>query len=232
MGFFKIAGTIAGGIGGFLLGGPAGAVAGAGIGASLGSSFEGATQAEKQGLELRKEATDISREQADLFTEEFAPLIRQLTEEAKLPVEEQPSFLRATGRLERGFSDLSANVRRSLAGRFPSGAGIERAAQETIEVGRIGARADLFSEFDEARRRNLANLASTGLGLGTTARIGLESGARAAEGRAEDISTSAGGTISNLLQLLIPNAAAGTKKKPKSVFAGPEPGSFFNFNRG
>ena len=139
------------------------------------SSAKKASKATAAATSTAQSQEEISREQWNRYLKTFAPMEEQLVSEVSKPVEEQPGFLGAMGAIERGYANTGANLRRTMAGRYPYGAGIESETQKTLELQRPRARAGVYSDFSKNRLTNMINVAQIGRGLPVTAMGGLSS---------------------------------------------------------
>jgi len=151
-------------------------------------SYVGAKKSEhymKRYERLARGAATLQLQQArtlwDKYLAEYAPIETGLTKEAQLPTEKQPGFLKSMGDLERSYANMGGNLRRTMAGRYPSGAGIESESMKNLYLNKAKGRSDIWNQFDVQRFQNLFSLANLGRGLST--------GTTAAAGGAGSIST-------------------------------------------
>lgn len=143
------------------------------LGGLMGGDDEGNYDLEQQA----KMQTNIASYMWSRYKHKFKPLEDKLVKEASLPVEQQPGYLKAVGGLERGYANTGANLRRTLAGRYPSGGGLEVLPQSTLALQKPRARAGVYSDFSQARLGNMLNVAGLGRGLMGQAQSGLSSAA-------------------------------------------------------
>jgi hypothetical protein len=122
-----------------------------------------------------KNAKDVAVQQWQRYLDTFAPLENKMVAEASAPVEEQPGFARMMATIDRGYADNAANVRRTLAGRYPSGAGMEPQAQYTNEMNRTRAKTGAVADMDTARFDKMVSAANIGRGLPGEALAGFDS---------------------------------------------------------
>ncbi len=116
-----------------------------------------------------KSADDVAVNMWNRYLSMYAPLEQQLISEAKKPAAESPGYLGAIGQYERGMGDVSANLRRTLGGRYPYGAGIEASTQASLARQRPLGRATLRSSAEQERMNRLYNLVGLGKGMESTA---------------------------------------------------------------
>ena len=131
-----------------------------------GQAAEDAAKATQQSSEWQAR---LANEQWQRYLDTFAPLEDKIVKEVQAPVEEQPGFARMMGTIDRGYSDVAANTRRTLAGRYPSGSGLETLNQQDIEMERTRTKAGAVSDMNQSRFTNMLNAASIGRSLPTTA---------------------------------------------------------------
>lgn len=147
--------------------------AAAAYGAKRAGDREKAAMAQQgEALEVENE---IAKEQWGRFKKTFAPLEERIVSEAQAPVEleKEPGFSRMLAEIDKGYGDVSANVRRRLGGRYQYGAGIEPETQKTIDMQRVSARSGAVADFAKTLKQqrflNMLNAASIGRGLPATA---------------------------------------------------------------
>ncbi|MCK4792508.1 MAG: hypothetical protein KAV87_52750 [Desulfobacteraceae bacterium] len=166
---FVVAGAAAGGF--IAAGAGASIIGGAALGATIGGAVGGIASGKKAGKEAGRAAsavekgaefqTEIAAAQWDRYMEGFATLEDKLVEEVSRPLEDQPGTKRALATIDRGYADVTGNLRRTLGGRYQYGGGLERGNLLNLERQRIGAKAgavagaeaDLFN-----RRTQVANI--------------------------------------------------------------------------
>jgi|GEM_PF-5394604 len=101
----------------------------------------------------------------DRWRDRYDPIEEKLTAEVSAPVEEQPGFGRMMGQIDRTYGDLSGNLRRTLAGRYPSGSGLETEPSRTLALQRGLSKAGAVSDAETARFGKMLSLANLGRGL-------------------------------------------------------------------
>ena len=180
MGCGGILGTVAGAGLGFVASGgnPLGAMAGANIGGALGSGMESGNAAQTQADAASSTANTqnaIASQQWDRYLKTFAPVEDKLVAEATKPIDQQAGYLKTMGTIDRGFANQEANLRRTMGGRYPSGAGLSTMGQTGLDLNRIKTKAGATSDYNVANNANLLNLANLGRGLPATAIGGLSS---------------------------------------------------------
>jgi len=111
---------------------------------------------------------DLANRQWQRYMTTFAPLEDMLVADASKPVEEQPGFSRMMGTIDRGYSDLGANVRRTMGGRYPSGSGLETLNMQDIELERTRTKTGAVGAAREARFDRMLKAAGLGRGIPTT----------------------------------------------------------------
>ena len=155
-------------------------------------------------------AAAISWGQWKRYKQKYMPMENRLLEEAQAPIEQQPGFLQAMGQVDRGYADTAANLRRTLAGRYQYGAGLEGEAQKNLELRRPVAKAGVYNDFANQRYSKMANLLSMGKGMPAQATSGLmgaenlqASLANMANQQQNQTYSSAGAGMGNLLQLYL-----------------------------
>jgi len=202
----------------------------------------GAFGAHKQG-QAADRAADAAREtsqwQRDLAVQQwerymttFAPLEDMLVADASKPVEEQPGFGRMMGTIDRGYSDLGANVRRTMGGRYPSGSGLDVLNQQDIELERTRTKTGAVGAAREARFDRMLRAAGLGRGIPTTVmntagNVGAQQNymANMQGNAAQNAWGSVGNTAGNLMQMYLMSRGGGTPmltpNTPGYTYAGP-----------
>ena len=117
----------------------------------------------------------IATEQWDRYLKTFAPVEDKLVAESSKPIDQQAGYLRSMGTIDRGYANQEANLRRTMGGRYPSGAGLSTMGQTSLDLNRIKTKAGATSDYTVANNANLLNLANLGRGLPATAMGGLSS---------------------------------------------------------
>ena len=194
------------------------AILGAGI-ASAGSSILGglfggddSPDTDQQEYLAALQAS-IAKQQWERYKKHFAPVENKLGKEVTAPVEKQPGFLGAMGSLERGYADTAASLRRTMAGRYPSGSGMEGLTQQSLALNKPRAKGSIYNQFSQQRLGNMMNFANLGRGLPASAQGGLSSAA----GMYGDVANlqnmgnqyaanawgSTGNTLGNLMQMYL-----------------------------
>jgi len=168
------------------------AVAGIG-GALLGGSDSPDTSSQEYLAQIQGQ---IALEQWNRYKSKFAPFENKLMREVGAPVERQPGFLAAMGSLERGYGDTAASLRRTMAGRYPSGSGMEGLTQQSLALNKPRAKGSIYNQFSQSRLGNMMNVANLGRGLSSSAQSGISS------------ASNIYGDIANLEQMGNQNAAS------------------------
>lgn len=137
------------------------------------SSGEAAEEQTEAMQDVAAQQTAVSQAQWNRYLKKFAPLEDLMISEVSKPIEQQPGFLGAMGAVDRGYANVAANLRRTMAGRYPYGAGMEGETQKTLELQRPRAKAGVYGTFAQNRLANMLNVASLGKGLPATAMAGL-----------------------------------------------------------
>jgi len=179
-----------------------------------GKAADKAADAVQQSTDWQKE---LAGQQWQRFLDTFAPLEDKIVEEAHAPVEQQPGFARMMGTIDRGYSDVAANTRRTMAGRYPSGSGLEVLNQDNIEMNRTRTKAGAVGAANEARFSRMLQAAGLGRGIPTTVmnaagNVGAQQGnfANMQSNAAQNQWSSLGNTAGNLMQMYLMTRGAGT----------------------
>jgi len=203
----------------------------------IGSGILGGYSAYKSGkaAESAAEATErssewqarLANEQWQRYLDTFAPLEDQIVKEAGAPVEieKEPGFARMMAAINRGYSDVAANTRRTMAGRYPSGSGLETLPQQDIEMERTRTKAGAISDFatDAEKRRFSQMLQAANIGRSlpaTSVAAGGSAGFQSANlakmyGNASAQTWGAlGNTAGNLMQMYLMSKAGKTPVYP------------------
>jgi hypothetical protein len=177
-----------------VVGGIAAGAAVAGTAASIAGGSSGSSQAgqyadQAAGSAAQASAVDttlaqIAREQWDRYLQVYAPLESQMVAEAQSPgtAASQPGFQTLMGDINRNYGNQAANIRRMMGGRYPSGSGLDVAAQRTNELQRNQTLAKTASDWtqnwnDKMWQRKYA-VSGLGKNLPTQAQSGLSSAAQ------------------------------------------------------
>ena len=155
----------------------------------------------------------IALEQWNRYKQKFAPFENKLMREVGAPVERQPGFLGAMGALERGYGDTAASLRRTMAGRYPSGAGMEGLTQQSLALNKSRAKGAIYNQFSQSRLGNMMGVANLGRGLPASAQSGIGSAAgiygnianlqNMGNQNAASAWGSTGATLGNLMQMYL-----------------------------
>ncbi len=155
----------------------------------------------------------IALEQWNRYKQKFAPFENKLMKEVGAPVEKQPGFLGAMGSLERGYGDTAASLRRTMAGRYPSGAGMEGLTQQSLALNKPRAKGEIYNQFSQSRLGNMMGVANLGRGLPASAQSGIGSAAgiygnianlqNMGNQNAASAWGSTGNTLGNLMQMYL-----------------------------
>lgn len=199
---------------------PITAIAGGGLALNLFSTVKQGKAADKA-LDVAKGTTDwqkdLAVQQWRRYMTTFAPLEDKMVEEAQAPVEQQPGFARMMGTIDRGYSDVAANTRRTLAGRYPSGSGLEVLNQDNIEMNRTRTKAGAVGTANEARFSRMLQAAGLGRGIptnvmNTAGNVGAQQGyiANMQGNAAQNAARSLGNTAGNLMQMYLMSKGGGT----------------------
>ena len=180
-----------------------------------------ASDAARSSSALTDVQSAIAKEQWNRYMSTFAPVEDQLATEAVAPVEDQPGFSRMMSTIDRGYADTAANTRRTLAGRYENGSGIEGATQTALDLNRTTAKTGAVADLNQDRFNNMLQVANIGQGNVATASntagsAGINYGNLAAMyGNAANQSyASAGNTLSNLMQMYT------AAQSPASTYSG------------
>ena len=167
---------------------------------------------------------DLASMQWERYAGTFAPLEDQIVKESQLPVEQQPGFARMMGTIDRGYADTAANTRRTMGGRYPSGAGIETERAQNIDLGRTQTKAGAVADFSVNRFNQMLqaanlgrNLPATSTGAGAKAMAGYGNLANMYANAAKGSWDAVGGATGNLMQMymlsnqgMTPSASGGS----------------------
>jgi len=174
------------------------------------SAYKSSKAAGKQASAVEKGAefdTELAQKQWDRYMQVFAPGEEQLAKEVAKPLEQQTGLKRSLATIDRGYADVTGNLRRTMGGRYQYGSGLERGSLMNLERQRIGAKAgavagaetDLFN-----RRTQVANIGRglPGQSLEASGRAGQAYGnlMGAYGGAAKGAWDSVGTGIGNLMQ--------------------------------
>jgi hypothetical protein len=198
---------------------------------SVGSLVGGAISAWKAGDQaddyadaaggLAKAQSQIARDQWSRYVKTFAPLENKVVSEVSKPLENQGYFAKMMAGVDKGYSDAKANVSRSMAGKFPSGSGMTDAKIQTIDLGRVRAKADATNTAESMRITKMMDAAALGRNLPGTALSGLSSASGTNQnlagvyGNASDQGWGAvGNGAGNLTQLYMMNRMMGQEAYP------------------
>jgi len=201
-----------------------------GAGTSAYSSYKAGEAADDQAKQVGKVAdtqSQIASDQWQRYLDTFAPLedvmtsqfvspvknkSGQITGYKMKPIEGTGEYKSTMGVLNRGFSDVAANTRRTLAGRYQFGSGMEDTAQRTIELERSRAKTGAVADLENDRFTKMLNLTSVGRDLPATATAGLSSAGNAYGNLASMYGNAAsqgwsslGNTAGNLMQMYMWN---------------------------
>jgi len=175
------------------------------------SASRSADKADKQARALQKSSDwqrDLASMQWERYATTFAPLENKIVKESQLPVEQQPGFARMMGTIDRGYADTAANTRRTLGGRYPSGAGIETERAQNIDLGRTQTKAGAVADFSANRFNQMLqaanlgrNLPATSVGAGANAMAGYGNLANMYANAAKGSWDAVGGATGNLMQM-------------------------------
>ena len=194
-------------------------------------AYTASRSADKQARALKKSSDwqrDLASMQWERYATTFAPLEDQIVMESQLPVEQQPGFARMMGTIDRGYADTAANTRRTMGGRYPSGAGIETETAKNIELGRTQTKAGAVADFSANRFNQMLqaanlgrNLPATSVGAGANAMAGYGNLANMYANAARGTWDAAGGATGNLMQMymlanqgMTPEASGGFRQMP------------------
>jgi hypothetical protein len=179
-----------------------------------GKAADRATDVAQQTTDWQK---DLANQQWQRYMTTFAPLEEKMVKEAQVPVEQQPGFARMMGTIDRGYSDVASNTRRTLAGRYPSGSGLEVLNQDNIEMNRTRTKAGAFGAANEARFSRMLQAAGLGRGIptnvmNTAGNVGAQQGniAGMQANAAQNAWGSMGNTAGNLMQMYLMSKGGGT----------------------
>lgn len=184
------------------------AVAGAAVVGSVVSS-RSASKSAARAAEATEWQGDLAYAQWERYVDKFAPLEDKIVKEAQAPVEEQPGFGRLMATVNRGYSDLEGNVKRTMGGRYPSGAGLERQAVRNVKLQKTTAETGAVADMMTQRYNRMLQAANLGRGLPATSIAGASGAAqnetllasmyaKAAQGSWDSTGTSLG----NLMKLI------------------------------
>ncbi len=193
-----------------------------GAGASAYSAYESGEAADEATYEMAS-ATDaqmaLAQSQWKRYLQKFAPLEDKMVEEVSKPLEQQPGYLGAMGQLEKGYASTGANLRRTMAGRYPYGGGAEVLPQSTLALSKPLARAGVYGQANQNLLANRLNVAGLGRNLPAIASSGYGNVA-AGYGNLANVNNQAaagtwgglGNTAGNLMQTYMLSEAL--KKNP------------------
>lgn len=167
-------------------------MAAVGVGSSIASGIQSANAA-GDAKDANAAQIQLAYNQWNKFLETLAPL----EAEAALPVEQQPGFARMMATIDRGYSDLGANVRRTMGGRYPHGSGLERMVGRNVELSRTRTKAGAYADAADNRWNRMLGVASLTRGLPATSTANLAGGARGLGGLAAMQGASAAGAWQN-----------------------------------
>jgi len=135
-----------------------------GLGSAIGGLFSafGSSDALNDLIKLEKQKYYDERGRRQWFDKLFMPRYEETVRQAFLPTEEQPGYLRAIGKYERGLGDVVGNLSR-IYGRNV-GTGQEDAARRRAALVGAKGRADIKSQWDANRLNQIISV----LGLGSS----------------------------------------------------------------
>lgn len=126
---------------------------------------------------LANTQAEIAKEQWARYVDTYAPLENKIVGEVSKPLENQGYFAKMMAGVDKGYSDASANVSKTMAGRYQYGSGLTDAKLQSVDLGRVRAKADATATAENTRLTNMMNAASMGRSLPSTASAGLSSAA-------------------------------------------------------
>lgn len=126
---------------------------------------------------LANTQADIARSQWDRYVNTFAPIENKVVGEVSKPLESQGYFAKMMANVDKGYSDASANVSKNMAGKYQYGSGMTDAKIQSLDLGRVRAKADATSTAETNRLTNMMNAAGMGRNLPGSAMSGLSSAA-------------------------------------------------------
>lgn len=156
----------------------------------------------REQLALAKAEAARSEEAWGRYKSVFMPIEDELVKQIKEMPAEPPGLPRMLATVDRGYSDLEGNLRRTMGGRYQYGSGLERGAMERTELGRTrakaGAVADLTNAWEQEkfnRMMQVAGFGRTSAPLMTTS--GGYAGGMAGVGSAGNIYSNVAGSYGN-----------------------------------
>ena len=156
--------------------GGVGAAAG-GLFGMMGGSSASSSQSAAMDAQARLADTQakIAQEQWDRFLKVFGPLQEYLVKESQTPARENVGFQRMAGGINERYADSAANLRRTMAGRYPSGSPMEGSIQRSLDLSRTKDLTGAEADWNAKRFSDMLNVAQMGQGLPSTAMSGLSS---------------------------------------------------------
>ena len=192
-----------------------------GAAASVYSAVKSDNRAEEQttrASDANQQMADIASAQWNRYLKAFAPLENTLVKEAKAPIEQQPGYGRMMATINRGYSDLEGNVKRTMGGRYPSGSGLERQAVRNVGLQKTTARTGAVADMMTQRFNRMLQAANIGRGLPAQAIVGSSGRATGSTNLANLYGQAAksgwdstGASLGNLMQLLSGAAGGSTQ---------------------
>jgi len=104
---------------------------------------------------------DIAAGESQLYLDKALPMKGTVLDEVGAPIEDQSGYQLGRSQINRGYSDMAAQLRRTMAGRYPSGSGLDLNAQRNLELGRGQALAGHTATTAAQRLGNM--MAASGL---------------------------------------------------------------------
>ncbi len=170
---------------------------------SAGSSIAGAAMSSGGASAANERSADLGNKQLNfsfLQWKTFMDSLKPLKEELKKPMEEQQGFGRMMGTIDRGYSDATGNLRRTMGGRYPYGAPLEGIALQNLELDRTRTKAGATADWANNNWDRMMGVASLTGGLPAAATAGLSDASRTAAYQANQANQAAAGAWGNVGQ--------------------------------
>ena len=179
------------------------------------SAYSSGKQAEEYAgvtKKLSNTQAAISKAQWDRYMGTFAPVENKVVGEVSKPLENQSYFQTMMANIDKGYSDLSANVAKKTAAMYPNGGGVADIRQHTLDLARVRDKAKATATAENSRLNNMMAVAGLGRNLPAQAQSGYQSAAGTNASLANMYANasntgwnSLGNTAGNLTQLYMMN---------------------------
>jgi len=173
-------------------------------------SSDSADEAAQQQYEIARRQLALAEAQWDRYKSAFLPIEDYLIENAQQPYSQNAGYLSNLASLEKNSANTTANLKRTMGGRYQYGSGLEQAGLLSNMLNRNTSKAQLGSTYEQNRINNLYSLANLGRGLTSDASnmyssVGNTYGnlANMYSSQMNNAYNTAGNTIGSMLQLYL-----------------------------